>query len=194
MDFSNILKDFFRDFLLYFVNGAFLIIVFFIIFFDNLSPKLNFDLLDKFETLIIFSFTILSYVLGHVLMSFVIIEECIYSKLCRKSNKSIASKDNFIKESTLFNRNKDAYLFFVDRYNNLFYFRKLLFYNFIICAFFAFIKTLSLVSDFNIKLLPLSIFMFLYLVYIFLFLARLMFILQKSNEDNFKERVDKLNF
>lgn len=185
MDFSNILKDFFRDFLLYFVNGAFLIIVFFIIFFDNLSPKLNFDLLDKFETLIIFSFTILSYVLGHVLMSFVKIERCITTILCRKPNKSITSKDNLIKETTLFNRKKDAYLFFVDRYNNLFYFRKLLFYNLIICTFFALIET-SLVEDFKINWLFLSILIFL--------AAILMFILQKSNEDSFKGRVDKLNF
>ena len=48
MDFSNILKDFFRDFLLYFVNGAFLLIVFFIVFADEITKEIDLCIVKDF--------------------------------------------------------------------------------------------------------------------------------------------------
>jgi hypothetical protein len=61
------------------------------------------------------SFSVVSYVIGHILMSFIRIENCIFNK-CRKTYNKI--KDE--KEVDLYRNDKDAYMFFIDRYNNLY--------------------------------------------------------------------------
>jgi hypothetical protein len=190
MDFSNILKDFFRDFLLYFVNGAFLLIVFFIVFADEITKEIDLCIVKDFQTILILSFSIMSYVIGHILMSFTKIENCLMNKCFQKNEIK-----NTQKEVNLHQADKDAYLFFIDRYNTLLYFRRLLFYNLIISAGIVALKTTILCSIFfcydnECK----KIILLLILLSFLLFSSCLMYLLYISNKLNFDERVNKLNF
>ncbi|OCL92455.1 hypothetical protein [Aliarcobacter thereius] len=114
----DLFKHISRDIMIYAISGFVVIVNFFIIDKFYLGG-IYFGLIDKLEyiSLIIF---ILSYVIGHVIMSLMqivdFIEPCIY-KLFKLKNI------NFKDEVKIFKKNQNTYDYFIERQNQLTYFR-----------------------------------------------------------------------
>ncbi|MCT7529696.1 hypothetical protein [Aliarcobacter cryaerophilus] len=111
----DLFKHISRDIMIYAISGFVVIVNFFIIDKFYLGG-IYFGLIDKLEyiSLIIF---ILSYVIGHVIMSLMqivdFIEACIYKF------KSVDFRD----EIKVFKKNQNIYDYFIERQNQLSYFR-----------------------------------------------------------------------
>ena len=114
----DLFKHISRDIMIYVISGFVVIINLYVI--DKVYIKSEFfQLIDKLEYLPLIIF-ILSYIIGHIIMAFMeiisLIDPCIYKIFKFK-------KINFKDEVKIFENNKDIYDYFIERQNQLSYFR-----------------------------------------------------------------------
>lgn len=160
----DLFKHISRDIMIYAISGFVVIVNFFIIDKFYLGG-IYFVLIEKLEyiSLIIF---ILSYVIGHVIMALtnLILN---FKKIfdCNKTKLNIHKfEKEFEFEVKIFNKNQNMYDYFIERQNQLFYFRLTLSGAFFISAliniYFKFIKEIEISWYIILILIIIGVFLF----------------------------------